>query len=75
MKNKIVAHFYVRKEKKNMKGEVPIYLRITVNGERASISTDRSVNLELWDKAAERINGGVSMIISGMIMKMRLRRI
>lgn len=45
MKNKIVTHFYVREEKKDKKGEVPIYLRITINGERASISTDEGLIL------------------------------
>ena len=57
MKNKIVTHFYVREEKKDKKGEVPIYLRITINGERASISTDRRVNPELWDKTTEKVAG------------------
>lgn len=57
MKNKIATHFYVREEKKDKKGEVPIYLRITINGERASISTDRRVNPDLWDKASERVSG------------------
>lgn len=57
MKNKIVTHFYVREEKKDKKGEVPIYLRITINGERASISTDRRVNPEFWDKTTEKVAG------------------
>ena len=57
MKNKIVTHFYVREEKKDKKGEVPIYLRITINGERAGISTDQRVNPELWDKASQRVAG------------------
>jgi hypothetical protein len=50
MKNKIVTHFYVKENKKDRIGEAPIYLRITVNGERAEISTNRRVNPELWDK-------------------------
>ena len=57
MKNKIVKHFYVREVKKDRKGEAPIYLRITVNGERAEISTDRRVNPDAWDKASERVAG------------------
>jgi len=57
MKNKIVKHFYVRETKKDKKGEVPIYLRITVDGERAEISTDRRVNPGNWDKVAERVAG------------------
>ena len=38
MKNKIVTHFYVKEEKKDNNGEAPI----TVNGERAEISTQTS---------------------------------
>ncbi|MBE3085634.1 MAG: site-specific integrase, partial [Bacteroidetes bacterium] len=57
MKNKIVTHFYVKESKKDNNGEVPIYLRITVNGKRAEISTNRRVNPEIWDKAAERAAG------------------
>jgi len=47
MRNKIVIHFYVRDARKDRKGEAPIYLRITVNGERAEISTGRRVNPSL----------------------------
>jgi len=57
MKNKIVIHFYVKDARKDRKGEAPIYLRITVNGKRAEVSTDRRVNPDLWDKAAERVAG------------------
>jgi len=48
MKNKIVTHFYVKESWEDKKGEAPIYLRITVNGERAEISTNRKVNPEIW---------------------------
>jgi len=44
MKNKIVTNFYVKESKKDRRGMAPIYLRITINGERAEISTDRRVN-------------------------------
>lgn len=57
MKNKIVTHFYVKEEKKDNNGEAPIYLRITVNGERAEISTNRRINPVNWDKAAEKVTG------------------
>ena len=57
MKNKIVTHLYVKEEKKDNNGEAPIYLRITVNGERAEISTNRKVDLGLWDKASQRVAG------------------
>jgi hypothetical protein len=54
MNNKVATHFYLREEKKDKKGESPIYLRITVNGERACISTDRRIKPDLWDIASER---------------------
>jgi hypothetical protein len=57
MKNKIVIHFYVKEARIDSKGEAPIYLRITLNGERAEISTNRKVNPENWDKASERVAG------------------
>jgi len=57
MKNKIVTHFYVKEEKKDNNGEAPIYLRITVNGERAEISTNRRLNPVNWDKASEKVTG------------------
>lgn len=57
MKNKIVTHFYVKEQRKDSQGEAPIYLRITVNGDRAEISADRKVKTENWDRAAERVAG------------------
>jgi site-specific recombinase XerD len=57
MKNKIVTHFYVKEAKKDRNGEAPIYLRITVNSERAEISTDRKINPKYWDKSSERVAG------------------
>jgi hypothetical protein len=57
MKNKIVKHFYVKEAKKDSKGAAPIYLRITVNGERAEISTDRKVKPDDWDKVTEKVSG------------------
>jgi site-specific recombinase XerD len=57
MKNKIVIHFYVKETRRDRNGEAPIYLRITVNGERAEITTNRRVNPEIWDKASEKVAG------------------
>ena len=41
--------FFIKKLKVNKKGEVPIYGRITVNGERAEFSTARRVLPEKWN--------------------------
>ncbi len=57
MKNKIVTHFYLKGSWKDKNGDAPIYLRITVNGKRAEISTNRRANPDLWDKSSERVAG------------------
>jgi hypothetical protein len=57
LNNKIVTHFYLKEAKTNRKGLAPIYLRITVNGERADISINKKINPENWDKNNERAHG------------------
>jgi len=37
--------FYIRRNKLNKSGEVPIFLRITVNGQRADASVKRTIPL------------------------------
>lgn len=75
MKNKIVTHFYVKEARKDSKGESPIYLRITINGERAEITTDRRINPNLWDRSSERAAGRtepariINAHLNGMIGK------
>jgi len=49
--------FFLKKGQKDKKGEIPIYLRITVNGERAEISTNRKIELIKWDAIQQRAKG------------------
>lgn len=49
--------FFVKKTKKNKSGEAPIYLRITMNSQRAEMSTGKSVNPNEWDSRTNRIKG------------------
>ena len=57
MKNRITTHFYVKEARKDIKGFAPIYLRITVNGQRGEISTNRKITPSWWDKSSERAGG------------------
>jgi len=41
--------FFLKKGQVDKKGLIPIYLRITVNGERAEISTNRKIEVSKWD--------------------------
>lgn len=49
--------FHLQKGKENKKGEVPIYLRITVNGKRAELSTNESIIISQWDSGLQRAKG------------------
>lgn len=53
----MTTHFYLRESKKNSKGLAPIFLRVTVNGQRAEISTNKFVQPENWDKSSDRARG------------------
>jgi site-specific recombinase XerD len=41
----------------NSKGEVPVQLRITINGKRLEMSSDRMVNPDLWIQGSNSVKG------------------
>ena len=57
MEHRINVLFYARKSKKNREGLVPIYIRITVNGQRLDHSIQRYVEPSQWSAAAGRVKG------------------
>ena len=54
--------FYIRRDKTNKKGEAPVFMRLTINGERADASIKRSIEPHAWNsqkgKANEKCRGG-----------------
>ncbi|RVU91556.1 site-specific integrase [Flavobacterium columnare] len=57
MNAKISTLFFVKNTKVNSKGEVPIYLRVTVNGNRFETSTNKFVEISKWSSTLKRIKG------------------
>lgn len=49
--------FYVKKTKPLRNGDVPVFARVTVNGDRAEFSLERGIPLELWDSKKNRARG------------------
>ena len=49
MKNKLITRFYLKNR--------IIYLRLTINGERAEVSTNSRINPVLWNKSLQRVKG------------------
>ncbi len=49
--------FYVKKTKALRNGNVPVYARVTVNGERIEFSLERGIPPEQWDSKKNRARG------------------
>ena len=57
MKSTFTVLFYLRKNRPNSKGLVPIMGRITINGERAQFNTRTDIHPDQWDNKSERSIG------------------
>ena len=57
MEKSFGLYFYLRKPKDFIDGDVPIYLRITINGNVAELSTKRRYHPSKWNKTAGRAEG------------------
>jgi site-specific recombinase XerD len=59
MEYNLTTHFYLKNRKENLRGESPVYLRITLNGIRTEISTNQSTQSENWNRKTERAKGNL----------------
>lgn len=57
MKAKVSVLFYAKKSKSKSDSQVPLYMRITVDGKRAEFSTGKNVELSKWNTAQNRVKG------------------
>jgi hypothetical protein len=57
MQNKITSLFYIKRTKPNNLGLVPIYFRITINGKRLEISTNKFVDSSRWSVEHGKMKG------------------
>jgi hypothetical protein len=57
MKTKVSILFYAKRAKARVNGLVPIYTRITVNGQRIELSTNRFVEISKWSTEAGKMKG------------------
>ena len=57
MKTNFSLLFYMKKQKNYQIGPAPIYLRITVAGKRAEITTGRDCEPERWNSKISRMSG------------------
>ena len=57
MQNSLSVLFYLRKKATGDLSMATIYLRITVNGKRAEVSTLRKIPISKWNAKANRVIG------------------
>ncbi|WP_445716340.1 site-specific integrase [Flavobacterium sp.] len=57
MKAKITVHIYAKTSKANKNGQLPIYFRLTVNGERFEFSTKKFIDKSKWSSEQSKMKG------------------
>lgn len=57
MKKKVSILFYAKRAKASVNGLVPIYTRITINGKRIELSSNRFVEMSKWSTEAGKMKG------------------
>ncbi|WP_431295310.1 Arm DNA-binding domain-containing protein [Pedobacter sp. P26] len=57
MKTNFSLLFYLKKQKNYVSGNVPIYMRITVEGNRAEMATNRDCDPKRWNAKGSRAIG------------------
>ena len=57
MKTKITLHFYAKSTKANTAGLLPIYVRLTVDGNRMEFSTKKFIDSTKWSPEMSKMKG------------------
>lgn len=57
MKEKITLHFYLRSKKAVATGLLPLYVRLTVNGERLEFSSKKFIEKSKWSEDLSKMKG------------------
>ena len=57
MKTKITLHFYAKSTKSNTNGKLPIYVRLTINGERTEFSSKKFIDKTKWSPELAKMKG------------------
>ncbi len=75
MQTKISTLFYIKRTKANNLGQAPIYLRITVEGERFEMSSTKFVEPSKWSNDQSKVKGNSeeARLINGHLENLRLK--
>jgi len=73
MRHLLSTLFYLRKNKEDRNGLIPVYFRLTVDGRRAEISTNRKTTEDAWDTSAccARVNSEDARILNNHLTSLK----
>ena len=57
MKTKITLHFYAKSTKMNADGKLPIYVRLTIDGQRLEFSSKKFIEKSKWSPELAKMKG------------------
>lgn len=72
-RNTFAILFLIRKDKVNKLDEVPLYMRITINGTKAEYATGERVPLKIWDNGKIKGNSGSAKRVKETMDVLRAR--
>lgn len=72
-RNTFAVLFLIRKDKVNKLDEVPLYMRITINGTKAEYATGERVPLKIWDNGKIKGNSGAAKRVKETMDVLRAR--
>lgn len=72
-RNTFAILFLIRKDKVNKLDEVPLYMRITINGAKAEYATGERIPLKIWDNGKIKGNSGVAKRVKETVEVLKAR--
>ena len=57
MKEKITSHFYLRSKNAASTGLLPLYIRLTINGQRLEFSSKKFIEKSKWSDELSKMKG------------------
>ncbi len=72
-RNTFALSFLIRKDKVNKKGEVPMYMRVTINKVKAEYATGERLPLTIWNEGKIRGNSGDAKRVKETMDTLRAR--
>lgn len=72
-RNTFAILFYIRKDKVNKNGEVPVYMRITIDKTKAEYATGERIPPSIWNEGRVKGNSGPAKRIKELMNVLRSR--